>query len=127
MGGGLARERHARGTSCPAERVPISARAVSTGHLGAAGGQFRPADCLTRQEAAVALVRAWETYTGRARPAEVPTSKDEARCAPESRSAFEATTRGGLLTCAGEGSRPGDAITRQEVAVAIYRILGFPW
>jgi cyanophycinase len=42
-------------------------RVVSTGFLDVRGGQFHPTDVLTRQEEAVALVRAYEVANGRPR------------------------------------------------------------
>jgi cyanophycinase len=102
-------------------------RVVSTGFLGVHGGRFRPTDLLTREEAAVALTKAHQTYNGRSLPAERVSFGDEARIDPACRRAFDAAIRAGYLSCEDSRSRPTDSLTRQECAVAVYRILGFPW
>lgn len=102
-------------------------RVVSTGFLGVHGGRFRPTDLLTRQEAAVALARAYETANGRSLPAERVPFKDEPRIDPTCRRAFFAASHAGYFSCEDGRSRPSDPLTRQECAVAVYHILGFTW
>jgi cyanophycinase len=102
-------------------------RVVSTGFLGVHDGRFRPTDLLTRQEAAVALARAYETANGRPLPAERVPFEDEPRIDPACRRAFFAASRAGYLSCEDGRSRPSDPLTRQECAAAVYHILGFPW
>jgi cyanophycinase len=102
-------------------------RVVATGLLEVPEGRFRPADLLTREEAAVALTKAHQTYNGRPLPAEQVSFADEARIDPGSRRAFNAAIRAGYLSCDDRRGRPTDPLTRLECAVAVYRILGFPW
>jgi cyanophycinase len=102
-------------------------RVVSTGFLGVDGGRFRPTDLLTRQEAAVALAKAYETANGRPLPAERVPFEDEVRIDTACRRAFFAASRAGYFSCEAGRGRPSDPLTRQECAAAVYHILGFPW
>jgi cyanophycinase len=103
------------------------ARVVSTGFLGVHGGRFRPTDLLTRQEAAVALARAYETANGRPLPTERVPFEDEPRIDPACRPAFFAASRAGYFSSGDGRARPSDPLTRQECAAAVYHILGLPW
>jgi cyanophycinase len=102
-------------------------RVVSTGFLAVHEGRFRPADLLTRQEAAVALTRAYETANERSLPAERVPFEDESRIDPASRRAFFAASRAGYFSSEDGRARPSEPLTRQECATAVYHILGFPW
>jgi cyanophycinase len=102
-------------------------RVISTGFLGVDEGRFRPADLLTRQEAAIALTRAYEAANGRPLPAGETSFCDEAGIAPACRRAFGAAIRAGYLSFKDGRGRPSDPLTREECAVAVYRILEFPW
>jgi cyanophycinase len=103
------------------------ARVVSTGFLGVHEGRFRPTDLLTRQEAAVALARAYETANGQPLPGERVPFEDEPRIDPAFQRAFFAASRAGYFSSEDGRARPSDPLTRQECAAAAYHILGFPW
>jgi cyanophycinase len=102
-------------------------RVVSRDLLGAQSGRFRPSDPLKRVEAAVALTKVYQTYNGQPAPEDWVAFDDEASIDPASRRAFSAAIHAGYLSHERNQARPADPMTRQECAIAVYRILGFPW
>jgi hypothetical protein len=90
-------------------------------------GLFHPEAVVSRQEAACAMVRAWESGFGRKLPASPVVVADDSDASPADRPAIYAAIRAGWLPLAAGQFRATQAITRAETAVAIYRMLGLPW
>ena len=90
-------------------------------------GHFRPQEAVTREEAAMSLVslaRLFGTELPKAQPIEL---KDKADITAASRESVQAAIRAGLILPDDDRFRPAKALTRQEAAVAICRVIDFDW
>ena len=90
-------------------------------------GAFRPAEPIARQEAAAVLVRLAEKYRSENLSSESVDLKDEAAVSPQYRAAVFSALRANLLSTNAEGLRPREHLTREDAALAIYNLIGFPW
>jgi hypothetical protein len=90
-------------------------------------GHFRPADPISRQEAAAVLVRLAERYRSEVFATAPAEFKDAQAIAPQHRDAVFAAQRHVLLKPDAVGIRPHANLTREEAAEAIYNIIGFPF
>lgn len=99
---------------------------VSRGWLAATGDRFDPNAPVTRAEAAAALLQAYD-WTQFETPKPGTAAIADLASAPEARrEAIRAAVGGGLLSVDASGRvRPGDPITREELAVALYKVAGF--
>jgi hypothetical protein len=88
-------------------------------------GHFRPADSISRQEAATVLLRLAERYRSEVLATAPVEFKDVSAVAPQNRDAVFAAHRHNLLKTDAEGIRPDGNLTRGEAAEAIYNIIGF--
>ncbi len=88
---------------------------------------FHGETVLLRREAAAILARAYELYRGERLPAEALEIDDLVDETPEKRSAVYAVVRAGLIPLAGKRFNPDLRVTRQEIAVALCRIIEFAW
>ena len=100
---------------------------VAAGLMKTVQGSFRPADSISRQEAAVVLVRLKERYQSVVLSRELATFPDVAAIDPQLRSDVFAAHRENLLATDASGIRPTAKLTRAEVAAAIFSIIDFPW
>jgi cyanophycinase len=100
---------------------------VGASLMKAEGGKFRPGDSISRQEAAAVLVRFMERYRSETLPVKSIVFPDSALIEPRLREAVFAAHGAMLLQTQPVGIRPKDLLTRSEAAVALYRIVGFPW
>ena len=100
---------------------------VAADLMSAEGGIFRPADTISRQEAATVLVRLAERYRSGALAADPVEFANAPMIAPQHRHAVSAALRSGLLKKDSEGIRPEAPLTREEAAEALFTIIGFPW
>ncbi len=101
----------------------VGARLMETDAQGA----FRATDSVTRQDAAMTLVRLAEAYAATGLSRDPVKLDDSARISAAHRELVFAAIRSGLLTTDGDTFRPDDPLTRQQAAIAIYRVIGFPW
>lgn len=123
-----------RGNAPVITDVPVSspdadeiALVVTAGLMKTEGGAFRPADPISRQEAATVLVRLAEQYLSAVLPAAAVEWIDAPAIAPQLRAPVFAAQRANLLKASDQRIRPDANLTRAEAAEAIYEILGFPW
>jgi hypothetical protein len=100
---------------------------VTAGLMKTEGGAFRPADPISRQEAATVLVRLAEQYRSAVLPAASVEWIDAQAIAAQHRGPVFAAQRANLLKESDNRIRPDDNLTRTEAAEAIYEIIGFPW
>ena len=92
-----------------------------------ARGAFRPEDPIARQETSAVFVRLAQKYRSEelaSAPLELP---DEAAISDLHRNSVFAAIRANLLTTNAQGSRPRENLTREEAALAIFEVIGFPW
>ncbi len=92
-----------------------------------AQGAFRGTDRVTREEAAKTFVRLAEKCGFKRLSYEPMNLADTAVLSAASRDMVFAAVHAGLLAVAEEHFHPNDVLTRQQAAVAIYRVIGFPW
>jgi hypothetical protein len=90
-------------------------------------GLFHPLSAVSRQEAARAMVRAWEFDRGRKLPAEPVVLADDADISPADRGSIFAAVRAGWLPLESGRCRAMKPITRREAAFALDRLIGLPW
>ena len=90
-------------------------------------GAFRGTDPATREEAAKTFVRLAEMCFANLHQTETAELSDIAQLSNSSREFVIAAVRSGLLTADNERFRPTDNLTREEAAIAIYRVIGFSW
>lgn len=90
-------------------------------------GAFLGANSVTRSEAAKTFVRLAEMFGTKRLPVEPVKLADESMLTDASRNWVFSAIQLGLLKVDGEKFRPNDALTRQEAATAICRVIGFPW
>lgn len=97
------------------------ARAVAMGVLNGSGGQLRPEDGVTRQEAFVILARAMKLSGG---PASALASfSDRADVAPWAEDAMASLLSGGYIQGNGGRLNPAASITRAEFAQVMYKLI----
>jgi cyanophycinase len=92
-----------------------------------AAGAFRGSDPVTRQEAATTLVRLAEAYGAKRLSREPVVFGDESLIDAAHRGDAFASIRAGLLAAEGDKFDPAAPLTRQQAAIAIHRVVGFPW
>ena len=100
---------------------------VAAGLMATERDSFRPANPISRQEAATVLVRLAERYRSEVLPAPTVELNDAPAIAPQHRDAVFAAHRANLLKTDAKGIRPDAKLTREEAAEAMYKIIGFPW
>jgi hypothetical protein len=88
---------------------------------------FRPADTISRQEAAGVLVLLEQKYQSRALPAAPGEFADAKQIAAQYLPMVLAAHDAKLLKASAKNIRPEDTLTRGECAEAIFEVLGFPW
>lgn len=103
------------------------AAVVTAGLMELEHGLFRPAEPISRQEAATVLVRLAERYRSETLPALPVDGIAADSVALQHRDAVFAALRAGLLKETDQRLRPRANLTRQEAAEALYIVLGFPW
>ncbi len=91
------------------------------------GNLFRPADPISRQDAAAALVRAYRSGDIQRTAAEPIAFEDADRITGDYQDFVYTAARAGLLAAKDNRFRPVDPATREEVVTAVYKMLGFPW
>ena len=99
--------------------------AVSRGYLALEDGKFFPERKVTREEFARAITAAFEDYRAedlKAAPLEV---SDAARVSASAQVAVGKALGAGLLSPQRGKFSPSSAVTREEVAVALYKLMGF--
>jgi hypothetical protein len=92
-----------------------------------AQGRFRPADPISRHEAAEVFARLMRMVDYRTTEAEPPALSDTEQLPPAAKTAVLEAVRAGLLDVHQRRFRPSDSLTRGEAAVAFYRLLQLPW
>ena len=100
---------------------------VTAGLMTTEEEKFRPADSISRQEAATVLVRLMERYRSKVLKSEPVELKDTNSIAPKYRADVYAAFREKLLAADQDLIRPQASLTRSETAEALFRILDFPW
>jgi len=90
-------------------------------------GLFHPEATVSRQEAARALVRAWELDRGRKLPTEPVVLADDSEIPIAYRPAVFAAIRAGWIPLEAGRFRPEKPIVRRDAASALGRLIGFPW
>ena len=104
------------------------ARVVAAGFMRVDDrGAFRPEQAITRQEAATILVKVAETYRTEHWSSDPVALTDAAKISPEHLSAVFAALHASFLETEDHQFRPAAALTREQAATAIYKIVGFPW
>ena len=88
---------------------------------------FRPTDSVSRQDAAMTLVRLAEAYGAKRLSRDSVKLEDASLVSVAHRDLVFAALRAGLLSADGDTFRPADPLTRQQAAIALYRVIGFPW
>lgn len=129
-----------RGETAPARPAEIAdvtdstrfagdiARVVALGYMGLdRDNAFRPSEPISRQEAAAALIRAYQAGEAPQPAAEPIAFADAESIADDSQDFVYAAARAGLLAAKDNRFRPVDPATREEVVTAVYKMLGFPW
>ncbi len=101
----------------------VGARLMETDSQGA----FRATDSVTRQDAAMTLVRLAEAYGAKRLSRDSVKLEDASRISATHREYVFAAMHAGLLTTDGDTFRPADPLSRQQAATALYRVIGFPW
>lgn len=99
--------------------------AVSRGYLSLEDGKFMPDRKVTRQEFAQAITAAFEDYrieNLKAAPLEV---SDAARIGSSAQAAVGKALGAGLLAPLNGKFAPSSVVTREDVAVALYKLMGF--
>ena len=114
-----------------AESTPFAgdiAKVVALGYMALdRDGTFRPSAPISRQDAATALVRAYQAGDDRRDAVEPIAFADAESIAGDSQDFVYAATKAGLLAAKDNRFRPVDPATREEVVTAVYKMLGFPW
>lgn len=100
---------------------------VAAGLMETEDNAFRPADTLTRETAATTLVRLYERYRSKEIIPEPIEFEDADAITLNHRNDVFAAIHERILTAEGDRFRPGDEVTRADVAKALFRILDFPW
>ncbi|MGO9112575.1 MAG: cyanophycinase [Thermoguttaceae bacterium] len=90
-------------------------------------GLLHPEATVSRQEAAYALVRAWELDRGRKLPAEPVVLADDSDVATAYRGVIYAAIRAGWMPLEAGRFRPTKPIVRRDAASALDRLIGLPW
>ena len=90
-------------------------------------GRFHPEATVSRQEAASALIHAWELDRGRKLAAERVALADESDVAAVDRSAVFAAVRAGWFPLEAGRFRPASPLLRRDAASALSRLVGLPW
>lgn len=98
---------------------------ASRGILDAPGGAFKPDAVVSREELALALKRTVDLYDATDLTGEPGAYQDGDQIGAAHKAAVDAVVEAGLLTAEGGLFRPKDPASREEVAVAVYRLLGF--
>jgi hypothetical protein len=90
-------------------------------------GWFHPERVVSRQEAACALVRAWEIDHDRKLPAEPLVLADDSDISMAYRAAVYAAIRAGWFSLEAGRFRPAMPLVRRDAAAALDRLIGLPW
>lgn len=100
---------------------------VGAGLIHVTDGLFKPTESISRQEAAMVLVRLAERYRSRELMAEPCQFKDDDAVALQNRNDILKSFHEKLLRSDDGMIRPLDKLTRAETAEAIFTIIDFPW
>ena len=100
---------------------------VAAGLMQTERGSFGPTKLISRQEAALVLVRFAERYRSEVLAETAVELKDYDFVSPQLRGPIFAAYGAGLLKANENSIRPNANLTRAEAAEAIYTTLSFPW
>jgi cyanophycinase len=100
---------------------------VSRGVMEASDGLFRPEAPVTREEFAVMMKQIYDIYYSTDLQGEPTALKDEENISPDRRDAVHAVLAAGMMNADNGRFRPHSPVTREEAALAMYKLLGFKW
>ena len=100
---------------------------VAAGLMQTERGFFEPTKSISREEAALVLVRFYERYRSEVLAETVVELKDIYSISPQRRGPIFAAYNAGLLKANENCIRPSTNLTRAEAAEALYTTFRFPW